>query len=62
MRLLIVIPAYNEVESLPQVMTELREIAPERDYVIVNDGSGDQTAELCRTQGYHFLDLPTRLE
>lgn len=61
MRLLIVIPAYNEVESLPQVMTELREVAPELDYVIVNDGSGDQTAELCRTQGYHLLDLPTNL-
>lgn len=61
MKLLVVIPAYNEEESLPATVKELREKAPEADYVIVNDGSADQTAEICRANGYPLLDLPTNL-
>lgn len=61
MRLLVVIPAYNEEESLPGTVQEIREKAPGVDYVIVNDGSGDGTGELCRREGYPLLDLPTNL-
>ena len=61
MKLLVVIPAYNEEASLPSTVRELREKAPEMDFIIVNDGSGDRTAELCRKEGYPLLDLPTNL-
>ncbi len=61
MRVLIVIPAYNEAENIVRVMRELRETEPETDYVIVNDGSGDETARLCRENGYHLIDLPVNL-
>jgi len=37
MRLLIVIPAYNEAENIVSVVEELKTVVPQYDYVIVND-------------------------
>ena len=61
MHLLIIIPAYNEAENIVRVVEELKETVPEYDYVIVNDGSADDTAKICRDHGYHLLDLPANL-
>ena len=61
MKLLIVIPAYNEAENIVPVMEELQAAVPQYDYVIVNDGSADRTAAICREKGYHLLDLPVNL-
>ena len=61
MNLLIIIPAYHESENIVRVMEELRRTVPQYDYVIINDGSKDGTAELCRGRGYHMLDLPVNL-
>ena len=61
MRLLVIIPAFNEEASLPGTLRELREKAPEAEYAVVNDGSGDRTAALCRESGVPLLDLPTNL-
>ena len=61
MKLLIVIPAYNEVESLPHVITDICNNCPQYDYLVVNDGSHDGTAALCRKEGYNLLDLPINL-
>lgn len=59
--LLIVIPAYNEEENIGRVVRELEENYPQFDYVVVNDGSKDGTAQLCRSQGFHMIDLPVNL-
>lgn len=61
MRLLVVIPAYNEEANIVRVVEELKAICPGVDYVVVNDGSRDRTAEICRERGYRMLDLPTNL-
>ena len=61
MKLLIVIPAYNEAENLERVVEELKRTVPEYDFVVVNDGSADATAEICRRNGYPLLDLPANL-
>ena len=61
MKLLIIIPAFNESENIVRVIDELRETVPQYDYVIVNDGSADNTAAICRENGYHMLDLPANL-
>ena len=61
MKLLIVIPAYNEAENISAVVEELKEVVPQYDYVIVNDGSRDRTAAICREKGYNLLDLPANL-
>lgn len=59
--LLIVVPAYNEEENIVRVVDNLRIKFPQYDYVVVNDGSRDRTADLCREKGYNLLDLPVNL-
>lgn len=61
MKTLIIIPAYNEEESIQQVVDNLRFNYSQYDYIVVNDGSRDKTAEICRSNEYHFLNLPMNL-
>lgn len=58
MKILIIIPAYNEAECIEQVADNLIEHYPQYDYVIINDGSVDDTRKICARRGYNFLDLP----
>ena len=58
---LVIIPAYNEEANIRRVAENLIRNHPELDYVIVNDGSADRTAEICRENGYCLLDLPVNL-
>lgn len=60
-KILVVIPAFNEEQNIDTVVSELERDYPELDYVVVNDGSTDKTAQLCREKGYHLLDLPVNL-
>ncbi len=59
--LLVIVPAYNEQESLPGVLRELREIAPEADVLVINDGSRDDTSRIARDAGVLVADLPVNL-
>ena len=60
-KVLVVIPAFNEEANIERVVEELAEKYPELDYVVVNDGSRDRTAQICQSRGYHLLDLPVNL-
>jgi glycosyltransferase involved in cell wall biosynthesis len=60
-RTLVVIPAYNEEESLPAVLKELAEQTPEHDVLVISDGSADRTAEVARDAGAHVAVLPFNL-
>ena len=60
-KVLIVIPAYNEEANIEHVVRELEEKYPQFDYIVVNDGSRDRTAAICREQGFSLLDLPVNL-
>ena len=55
-RLLVIIPAYNEEESLEATVDELVGVAPSVDYLVVNDGSKDLTERICRDRGYNCLE------
>ena len=60
-KLLIVIPAHNEEASIVAVVRDLIDNYPQYDYVVVNDGSRDKTAALCRQNGFNLIDLPVNL-
>lgn len=60
-KLLIVIPAYNEADNIVRVVQDLIDHYPQYDYVVVNDGSRDRTAALCREHGFRLIDLPVNL-
>ena len=59
--LLIIIPAYNEEENIEKVVNNIRTNYSQYDYIVVNDGSRDRTAQICREKGFHLLDLPVNL-
>lgn len=59
--ILVIIPAYNEEESIAGVVNELCSNYPQYDYIVVNDGSTDDTASLCLQKHFNFLNLPVNL-
>ena len=61
MKKIIVIPAYNEEGNLEKTVRDIRENAPDFDYVIVNDCSTDNTLGMCREKGFSYLNLPLNL-
>ena len=58
MRVLIIIPAYNEEKSLKRVMEHLKAVCPQLDYLIINDGSTDRTKAICIENQYHVMHFP----
>ena len=58
-RVLVIIPAYNERESILSTVDGIRSLG--YDYVVVNDGSTDDTLTICRKNGINVLDLPQNL-
>jgi len=61
LRILIIIPAYNEAENIERVIKNLSEKFPCYEYIIVNDGSTDDTALICEANNYQFINLPVNL-
>ena len=59
--LLIIIPAYNEEENIENVVGFIKENYSQYDYIVVNDGSKDKTADICREKGFELIDLPINL-
>ena len=61
LKVLVVIPAYNEEESVASVIEEIRLINKEYDIVVVDDGSTDRTFEKASSMGVTILRLPINL-
>ncbi len=64
-KLLIVIPCYNEQDSLPALLAELKSLALppafSMDIAVVNDCSKDATVEVAKKHTDIVLDLPVNL-
>lgn len=56
---LVIIPAYNEQETIVDVVRGVSSFG--YDYVVVNDGSTDDTLEACKKNGINVLDLSQNL-
>lgn len=61
MRILVIIPAYNEEKNIKQVVKNLEKDYPEYDYVVINDCSADKTRQILCKNNMNFLDLPVNL-
>jgi glycosyltransferase involved in cell wall biosynthesis len=60
-RILVIIPAYNEEDSVGKVVEEVKTNLPQADTLVVNDGSTDLTSEKARACKAMLLDLPFNL-
>lgn len=61
MKKLVIIPAYNEEESIVETVKDIKEDAPDFDYVVINDCSKDDTLAICRQNQINVLNLPINL-
>ena len=46
MKILVLIPCYNEEENLERVVTRLKEACPEVDYLVINDKVSNAVGEI----------------
>ena len=60
-RLLVIIPAYNEEDSLGRVIRQVAEAVPMADIVVINDGSTDATPDIAEGYGAAVVSLPYNL-
>ena len=56
MRVLVIIPAYNEELNIKRVVSNLRDKYPQYDYVVVNDGSADSTSKICHEENFNIYE------
>jgi len=60
-KVLVVIPAYNEQENLAKTIEEVKTNAPFADILVVDDGSTDETAHVAKQMGVDVVSLPFNL-
>jgi len=58
---IVILPAFNEQESLGGLLREIHQHAPDYQVLVVNDGSTDRTADVAAAEGAAVLDLPCNL-
>jgi len=61
MKILIVIPAYNEAGNLPSLIRKTQKACVYCDLLVVNDCSQDDTSEVCKSLNCQVIDLPVNL-
>lgn len=61
MKSLIIIPAYNEQETLLKLIDDIKVKCPGVDYLVVNDCSSDDTARMLRAAGATYITVPVNL-
>ncbi|KRQ87763.1 Undecaprenyl-phosphate mannosyltransferase [Caloramator mitchellensis] len=61
MKVLIIIPAYNEERNIKRVIEDLNRFYSSKDLLVVNDGSFDGTSEIAKQCGCRVIDLPCNL-
>jgi glycosyltransferase involved in cell wall biosynthesis len=59
LRTIVIVPAFNEQQSIVSTIAGLTSMG--LDYVVVNDGSTDNTLAVCREHGISTINLPVNL-
>lgn len=61
LRVLVIVPAWNEQASIGSTVTEIRAALPDADLLVVDDGSSDQTRARAEQAGATVCSLPFNL-
>jgi glycosyltransferase involved in cell wall biosynthesis len=54
----IIIPAYNEALTIGDIVFKIKELHPDVEIIVVNDGSDDDTAAIAKAAGAHVHNHP----
>lgn len=57
MKVLLIIPAYNEEENILRVCKNIENYSKEIEYVVINDGSKDNTKKILQENNLNHIDL-----
>lgn len=61
MKILIIIPAYNEEKNIMNVINDIDKFYPDSDKLVINDSSTDNTRLVLKQNKVSFIDLPVNL-
>lgn len=65
MKVLVIIPAYNESENIVNTINDIKKNCQNKtyqlDYLIINDGSTDKTKEICVENNFNVINLVNNL-
>lgn len=61
MKILVIIPCYNEQDSIVRVVSNLKSSAPEVDYIIINDCSTDNSESVLKDNSFNYIASPINL-
>lgn len=61
MKILIIIPAYNEEKNIIDVVNNIKKYCPNVDYIIINDCSKDKTKAVIEENGFNYISLPVNM-
>jgi glycosyltransferase involved in cell wall biosynthesis len=61
MKSLVLVPAFNEAARIGRVLRGVREAVPDATILVIDDGSGDETADIARASGARVIRLPFNL-
>lgn len=57
MKVLLIIPAYNEEENILKTVKKIEEYSKEIDYIVINDGSTDKTLQILQENKIKHINL-----
>lgn len=61
LKILVLIPCYNEEANIVRVVERLQATCPWADYLVINDCSTDSSEALLQAHGFRYLSLPVNL-
>jgi glycosyltransferase involved in cell wall biosynthesis len=54
----VIIPAYNEVSTIGDIVSKIRTLYPDFEIIVINDGSTDETADVAKRAGAKVYSHP----
>lgn len=61
MKILLIIPAYNEEENIEETVKKIEEFSKDIDYIVINDGSTDNTEQILKANNIKHIKLVNNL-
>ena len=57
MKVLLIVPAYNEEKNILKTCNTIKEFSSDLDYVVINDGSKDDTLKILKENNLNYVSL-----
>ena len=59
MKILVIIPCYNEEENIVKTVNNIKK--QKLDYIVINDGSTDNSLEVLKSNNINYINMPNNV-